>query len=142
MEMSRELLMFIVGRVLTGLGLVMLLPLGVSVSESAEATRAFGGSVVIIFVLGGLLCYAGRHHRRYLTVREGAVLMVAIWFVLAAAGMLPYLFLGKLMPLEAFFESVSESFIDLKAHSRASPLPHFECVHKSNVGAGLLANAI
>ena len=107
MEMSRELLMFIVGRVLTGLGLVMLLPLGVSVSESAEAARAFGGSVVIILLLGGLLCYAGRHHRRYLTVREGAVLMVAIWFVLAAAGMLPYLFFGKLMPLEAFFESVS-----------------------------------
>ena len=107
MEMSRELLMFIMGRVLAGLGLVMLLPLGVSVSESAEAVRAFGISAASSFLSGCLLCYAGRHHRRYLTVREGAVFMVLIWFVLAAVGMLPYLFMGKLTLLEAFFESVS-----------------------------------
>ena len=107
MEISQRLLMFILGRILLGLGLALLLPLSVSVSESAPAMLAFGMSSAGLLLLGALLCYVGREHRRYLNVREGAVFMVLVWFVMGAVGMVPYVLLGVLDPLDAFFESVS-----------------------------------
>lgn len=105
--MSRDVLMFLAGRILLALGGLQLVPLLFSLLGPTEETWAFGTSALSIMAAGLVFCWRGRRHKDHMDVREAAALLLIVWLLLALTGMLPYLFIQQMTWVDAIFESVS-----------------------------------
>lgn len=75
-------------------------------SEWASLT-AFALSVAAACVLGAVLTIFGRSAPERMWQREALTLVSVSWMLAALAGSFPYLFGGHLLPIDAFFESMS-----------------------------------
>ncbi len=87
------------------LGLAFLVPL-LAALLYGEAIWPWGASLALTVGLGGLLRLLTREGRE-LRTREAFFVVSVSWLVLAAVGALPYVLLGALRPVDAFFESMS-----------------------------------
>jgi len=91
--------------ILQWIGLAFLLPLAVALL-CGEPPWPWLASLAITSALGGALRMLTRESRE--VRRREAFLVVGVsWLAVAAVGSLPYLFLGALGPIDAFFESMS-----------------------------------
>jgi len=87
----------------------MMLPGLVALIYRDGAGRAFSQTFLTALVLGSLLWWPNRKHRRELKPREGFFIVVLFWIVLGSVGALPFMFAERphLSVTDAFFESFS-----------------------------------
>lgn len=63
---------------------------------------------VLTTIIGMVFGNMGRSHMRQLSVEEGSLFLLAVWFLLAVLGMLPFHLAGlHLSPADTFFECIS-----------------------------------
>ncbi len=82
--------------------------IGPEVYPQPPAASAFLLTMLVTFLLGGLLWLAGREATGHLYRREALLLVIIVYLLTPAIGALPFLFNGTLTnPFDAYFESVS-----------------------------------
>lgn len=102
------LILQILGALLVLLGLMMILPLLVSLHYQEETWRAFLTSIIITISAGGVGVLAGWKAQGEVSHREGFVIVTLGWVLAAVVGSLPYLFAGTFPSfVDAYFESMS-----------------------------------
>ena len=106
--MNLSMVFYILGRVLTCEGALLLLPLGVSVIyREWTAVYAFLITVCACLLIGLLLSFR-KPAKRMLYIREGFVTTALSWIVISILGALPFILSGSITnPIEALFETVS-----------------------------------
>ncbi len=100
---------YVIGLVVSVLGLTMLVPMVVDLMWSDGNADAFGEGALIAFVIGGLTSVACQNHARSsLTVRQAFLLTLGIWLLVPFFGALP-LIIGEpqVRLIDAYFEAVS-----------------------------------
>ncbi len=96
------------GLIIAIFGLLMGVPLLVSLALNDGANSAYHQSLLLTVVLGGSLWLFTRGRRRDLQVRDGFFLVAATWVILPLFGALPLLhFLPELGFTDAYFEAAS-----------------------------------
>jgi trk system potassium uptake protein TrkH len=100
--------MFVLGLLITVMGLAMLPPIAVDVAAESPNWRAFAASFAVSIFIGLLLVSVTLGTRVRLSVRQAFLLTSLSWFVLSAIGALPFAFANLgLSVADTFFESVS-----------------------------------
>ncbi len=90
------------------MSLTHLLPIGVSLALSDGAANALFWSMVVNFFTGGVLWLLTRNYKRELSLREGILLVVAVWTGGALFAAVPLMLtLPQISFTDAFFEAVS-----------------------------------
>ncbi|CAH0534742.1 Trk system potassium uptake protein TrkH [Vibrio stylophorae] len=99
----------IVGLLLALFSLTMLVPALVAFIYRDGAGVPFVTTFVVLLILGGMLWFPNRYHKRELKAREGFLIVVLFWTVLGSAGSLPFLLSPNpdISVTDAFFESFS-----------------------------------
>jgi len=99
----------ILGILLMVFSLALLPPMVISVIYQDGTLGAFSGALGINFAAGALCWYPVRNHRQDLKNRDGFVVTVLFWLVLAISGALPLMLAESpgLNFTDAFFESLS-----------------------------------
>ncbi|MCW5977195.1 MAG: potassium transporter [Bryobacteraceae bacterium] len=98
----------VVGLFLLILGGAMLIPLAVSAAEQDGSLPAVGAGAAIAAAAGGLLFWRMPRPASELTVREGVLVVAAIWVAVPVFGALPFIFSGLFPSVtDAVFESIS-----------------------------------
>lgn len=99
----------ILGILLMVFSIALIPPMVVSLIYQDQTLGAFTGALGINFALGALCWYPVRKHRQDLKIRDGFVVTVLFWLVLAVSGALPLMLAENpgLSFTDAFFESLS-----------------------------------
>lgn len=96
------------GLIVVIFGLSILIPLGVSHALDDGAQRAYDGAVALTLTAGAVLWLASRRHAGELRVRDGFLLVAAVYLLLPGFATLPLLLqLEGLSFTDAYFETVS-----------------------------------
>ncbi len=107
--MNFDVIQRILGLLLIMFSVTMLPPLLVSLIYQEGIWRAFVESFVLINILGLLIWYPVRRHRRELRIRDGFIVVASFWIVLGLVGAAP-LYLDDHISLsltDSVFESMS-----------------------------------
>lgn len=105
--MQLRAIQYIVSLGLTLFSLSMTAPAVIAAVEGEDTASIFllcGAALAAIGLCGWLPV---RHQAVELRLRDGFLVVVALWFVTGIAGMVPFLFTPGLAPMDALFESVS-----------------------------------
>ncbi len=100
---------YVIGLVVSVLGLTMLVPMAVDLAWANGNADAFGEAALIATVVGGLTSVACQNHARSsLSVRQAFLLTLGIWLLVPFFAALP-LIIGapEVRLLDAYFEAVS-----------------------------------
>lgn len=74
--------------------------------DGASLDLLLAGLVTVL--VGGLLMFNSRKHRKEVQKKEGYIIVTGGWMIMAISGMLPYLFTGAIPEVtNAFFETMS-----------------------------------
>lgn len=96
------------GFLLTGEGILMGIPLIVSLFYNEGDTRAFVFSAALAIVLGLLFVVLTRKARKHIGKRDGYIIVSSVWVLFSFAGCLPFIVSGAIPTLhDAFFETMS-----------------------------------
>lgn len=107
--MNLKMVAFILGRILQLEGLLMLLPLGVSIyyQEPIRYAVGFLATAGMTFIIG-LLLSAKKVNLKNFYAKEGFVIVALSWLSMSFFGSLPFVFSGDIPQLvDAFFETAS-----------------------------------
>jgi trk system potassium uptake protein TrkH len=107
--MHSKIITKILGLLLMIYSISLLPPFAISLIYRDGATFAFGAVMLGVLLIGLMLWYPIRHHKRDLKIRDGFIIVVMFWTVLGLVGSLP-LYIEKEVPLsltDAIFESFS-----------------------------------
>ena len=114
----------LIALLLQWVGLAFLLPVIVALIFN-EPAWPWIASAAIVSGLGLILRFFTRESAD-ITFREAFLVVAMSWLSIALVGMLPYLFLGSLSPIDAFFESMSgftttgaTILNDIESHAKA-----------------------
>ena len=125
--MKLGVILYLLGKISLGMGLVQLVPLVMSIYYEEQGTVAFFISIVSAFVISLVLTYAGRNAtRKDLSVREGIGTVFFSWVLAAGLASIPFCILGILDPMGAYFESMSGL-----TTTGATAIADLECLPKS-----------
>jgi trk system potassium uptake protein TrkH len=103
-----RLLAFVLGQFLAIFGLTMLVPFGIAVAYGDSGVFPLGLSFLLTIGVGVLLTVSGRGRSGELSIREGLLLVVAVWVCVSLFGCLPFYFSPHFPGFtDAFFESAS-----------------------------------
>ena len=107
--MKLALVLHLLGRLLLGLALILLLPLGIALATRGGDALAFGVSALITAVVGGILVLAAPFGKgEELGHREGFAIVTFAWVFAAAFGGLPFYLSGTTPTYtDAYFEAMS-----------------------------------
>lgn len=98
----------VLGLIAMAMSLTHLLPIGISLALKDGAATALSWSMATNFVAGGLLWLLTRQYKKELSLREGILLVVAVWTGGAVFAALPLILtIPQISFTDAFFESVS-----------------------------------
>ncbi|MDP2828699.1 MAG: potassium transporter TrkG [Sulfuricellaceae bacterium] len=98
----------VLGMVVMLFSFAMLAPLGLSWWLQDGATFAYDEAVAVTFLSGLSVWLGTRRHKSELKIRDGILLVVLIWSVLAAFATIPLLvYLPDLSFTDAYFETIS-----------------------------------
>lgn len=98
----------LLGRALCLEGMLMLVPLALSLAERGTDALGLALSAALTLAAGMALSALHQHKQRALSIREGYAGVAVIWLVLSAFGALPYMLSGVLPGFfDAYFETVS-----------------------------------
>ncbi len=106
--MRFRLIIQILGALLVLLGLMMILPLLVSLYYHEESWRAFLYAIAIALIVGPAGMVFGWKERGEISHREGFAIVTLGWILAALIGTFPYLFAGTFPSfVDAYFEAMS-----------------------------------
>ena len=96
------------GLIVIFFGLLLLVPLGVSIHHGDGAVRAYDEALLATLACGAVLWLSTHRHRRDLRPRDAFLLVALTWLVLPLFGALPlYIQLPGLSFTDAYFEATS-----------------------------------
>ncbi len=100
---------YVIGLLVTALGLTMLLPLVVDIAEARGQWPVFAQSMIITMLIGGLVALACRNGvSGGLTIQQTFLLTTGVWLVLPFFGALPFIIGStELSIVDAVFEAMS-----------------------------------
>ena len=108
MLFSLQPILHLLGLFMTTLGVGMVVPLLLALSDGDADWAAYAGASALTTFLGVALAFAQRPASLRLNVRQTYLLTTLSWVVLALCGALPFMFCRLQLDLtDAFFESVS-----------------------------------
>ncbi len=107
--MHTAIIFRILGLLLMVFSIALLPPIVVSLIYQDSALQAFISALAITFAVGAAFWLPVRHRRQELRTRDGFVVTVMFWLVLAVSGSLPFMLAENpgLSFADAFFESMS-----------------------------------
>ncbi len=107
--MHTAIIFRILGLLLMVFSIALLPPILVSLIYQDSALQAFITALAITFAVGAAFWLPVRHRRQELRTRDGFVVTVMFWLVLAVSGSLPFMLAESpgLSFADAFFESMS-----------------------------------
>lgn len=107
--MNKKLVLGITGRLLEALGLILLLPMFVSVIYKEHSSIfAFLVTAVISSVVGFILCLITKNKSNVLYAKEGFIIVALAWLFTSVIGALPFIISGQIPNIaDAIFESAS-----------------------------------
>ena len=109
--MNYSLIQKIIGMMILVFAIILIIPLGVSLSYDDGNTSSFIYSFIIIFLSGSLLFFPNRNNNfdSNIKIKEGFLIVVLFWVLLSFFGSFPFIFDINLSMsfVDAFFESVS-----------------------------------
>lgn len=98
----------LMGLLLVVNGGFMLISALVSLAYQDGVVKSMFFAATITFLLGGIIMFFTRKHRKEIQKKEGYMIVSMGWVIMALAGTLPYLFTGAIPNLtDAFFETMS-----------------------------------
>jgi trk system potassium uptake protein TrkH len=101
-------IVFVLGLLITAMGVAMLPPLAANFAADSQNWRAFATSSSVSFFIGLLLVSVTVGPRISFDIRQGFLLTSSSWFILSAIGALPFAFSNLEMTVaDTFFESAS-----------------------------------
>ena len=92
------------GAVIAAGGMAMLLPAAFSLLVVDGNALAFGFPALGATALGAILFFLTRSRDSQILRRDVFLIVVLVWFGVATAGALPFVFSGLMGPVDAFFE--------------------------------------
>jgi trk system potassium uptake protein TrkH len=100
---------YVIGLLVTALGLTMLLPLMVDIAEARGQWPVFAQSMIITMLIGSLVALACRNGvSGGLTIQQTFLLTTGVWLVLPFFGALPFIIGStELSVVDAVFEAMS-----------------------------------
>ncbi|MGI6265005.1 MAG: TrkH family potassium uptake protein [Acutalibacteraceae bacterium] len=106
--MNRKMVWYTIGRIVWLEGVLLLLPLAVSLLYREYAcAAAFGVTIGVAAVIGAPLALL-RTKNRVIYAREGFTIVAVAWIVMSVIGALPFVISGQIPSyIDAFFETVS-----------------------------------
>jgi trk system potassium uptake protein len=103
-----KLIGFYLGKVLLGLGLVMLVPLVIALAEREWNSASAFGVGASLCIIAGTVSDAALATRRHLTWAHGMVIVALAWLIGAVFAAIPMYLSGRFSdPLAAMFEAMS-----------------------------------
>ena len=106
--MRFDLFWVLMGRTAYVFAPLYLIPFAYGIIVGDTSTGFFPVLSVLTFILGMVFGNMGRSHMRQLSVQEGMLFLLVVWFFLALLGMLPFHLAGlHLSPINTFFECIS-----------------------------------
>lgn len=100
---------YVIGLMVTALGLAMLLPLLVDIAEGRGHWPVFAESAILTLLIGSLVALTCKNGvRQGLTIQQTFLLTTGVWVILPVFGALPFM-LGDTDArfVDAFFEAMS-----------------------------------
>lgn len=134
--MHSKLLLHLLARASLAMAAAFIVPYATGIATASEANAFMAASLIAVF-FGCLFWHKGTGAHRSLSAKESAMLLFALWLVMIFFGMLPFVFLGKLGPADAFFEAasfVTTTGIGLMANDASNALKLW-CVMLAWLGA-------
>ena len=106
--MRFDLFWVLMGRTAYVFAPLYLIPFAYGFAHGDSLAGSFLALGVLTAILGMVFGNMGRSHMRQLSVQEGTLFLLAVWFLLAMLGMLPFHLAGlHLSPADTFFECIS-----------------------------------
>ena len=106
--MRFDLFWVLMGRTAYVFAPLYLIPFAYGFAHGDSLAGSFLALGVLTAILGMVFGNMGRSHMRQLSVEEGTLFLLAVWFLLAVLGMLPFHLAGlHLSPADTFFECIS-----------------------------------
>lgn len=106
--MRFDLFWVLMGRTAYVFAPLYLIPCAYGFAFGDPTAGSFLALSVLTAILGIVFGNMGRSHMRQLSVQEGMLFLLAVWFLLAALGMLPFHLAGlHLSPIDTFFDAIS-----------------------------------
>ena len=106
--MRFDLFWVLMGRTAYVFAPIYLIPFGYGFVLGDPLAGSFLALGVLTAILGMVFGNMGRSHMRQLSVEEGTLFLLSVWFLLAVLGMLPFHLAGlHLSPVDTFFECIS-----------------------------------
>ena len=106
--MRFDLFWVLMGRTAYVFAPLYLIPFAYGFAYGDSLAGSFLALGVLAAILGMVFGNMGRSHMRQLSVQEGTLFLLAVWFLLAVLGMLPFHLAGlHLSPADTFFECIS-----------------------------------
>lgn len=107
-KLNTKIIFHIMGLLLLFNGGFMLIAALISFFYKDGVTQEISLAGLVSAVVGGLLMFLTKDHKREIKKREGYVVVTFGWLFMALSGTLPYLFTGSIPNLtNAFFETMS-----------------------------------
>ena len=106
--MNRRMVLYRTGQILTLEGILLLLPLAVSVCYFEwNCVKAFAVASAAAFIIGFLLALT-KPKNKVIYAREGFSIVTLAWIILSVIGAMPFILSGEIQNYaDAFFETVS-----------------------------------
>lgn len=105
--MNKKMILFTIGKLLQVEGILLLLPVLVSLIYQDKATLSYLSISVFVLLIGTLLSRKKPKHRN-IYAKDGFFIVGISWVILSFFGSLPFLLTGEIPSFtDAFFETVS-----------------------------------
>ena len=106
--MRFDLFWVLMGRTAYVFAPLYLIPFGYGFLHGDPLAGSFLALGVLTAILGMVFGNMGRSHMRQLSIEEGTLFLLSVWFLLAVLSMLPFHLAGlHLSPADTFFECIS-----------------------------------
>lgn len=108
--MEKKIIASLIGSVLVAFTFIFIVPIfyAAVIMKSFYAVTIFSFPAIITATLGTILARLGKNHRRRLPIFESALSLLIIYPLIAAIGLIPFLWTGWLFPYDAVLETISD----------------------------------
>jgi len=108
MALNSRIIFYVLGMLLLFNGGFMVLATIVSGIYKDGATLDISMAAIVTLMLGVLVMFYTRDHKKEVKAREGYIIVTCGWLIMSVSGVLPYIFSGAIPSLtNAFFETIS-----------------------------------
>ena len=107
--MDKNIIYLLLGRAMSAMALAYILPIYYAFFclDDESAALLFVALLLICTSFAAVITYKGRVHRQRIRINESVIVMIAVWWLLAIFGSIPFV-MTWLSPADAILETVSD----------------------------------